>query len=69
MLATLIVVFRELIEVGLVVGIILAATRGVPARGRWVSAGVAAGAVGACIVALFAKSIGAAMEGMAKRDK
>lgn len=64
MLATLIVVFRELIEVGLVVGIILAATRGVPARGRWVATGVAAGAVGACIVALFAKSIGAAMEGM-----
>jgi high-affinity iron transporter len=63
MLATLIIVFRELIEAGLVVGIILAATRSVAHRGRWVSAGVAGGVFGACIVALFAEAIGNAVQG------
>ena len=33
MLAALIIVFREVIEAGLIVGIVLAATRGVPGRG------------------------------------
>jgi len=37
MLATLLIVFREVIEAGLIVGIVLAATRGVPRRGLWVS--------------------------------
>jgi len=63
MLATLIIVFRELIEAGLVVGIVLAATRGVAGRSLWVGYGVAAGLLGACMVALFAKGINAAMAG------
>ena len=41
MLATLLIVFREVIEAGLIVGIVLAATSGVPRRGRWVAGGVA----------------------------
>lgn len=64
MLATLIIVFRELIEAGLVVSIIMAATRGVPLRGRWVSYGVFAGILGSCLVAFFADAIGNAMEGV-----
>ena len=44
MLATLIIVFREVIEAGLVIGIVLAATRGVPHRGWWVSYGILGGA-------------------------
>src|SRR4051812_26195062 len=63
MLATLIIVFREAIEAGLVVGIVLAATRHVPRRGLWVGYGIVAGAIGACIVAAFAGSISAAMQG------
>jgi high-affinity iron transporter len=40
MLAALIIVFREIIEAGLVVGIVLAATRGVPRRSLWVGYGI-----------------------------
>jgi high-affinity iron transporter len=64
MLATLIIVFREVIEAGLVVGIVLAATRGVPQRGRFVGYGIVGGIIGACIVAAFASSISAAMQGV-----
>jgi high-affinity iron transporter len=52
-LAALLIVFREVFEAGLIVGIIMAVTVGVPGRGLWVSAGVAAGVIGACVVALF----------------
>lgn len=63
MLATLVIVFREMIEAGLIVGIVLAATQNVPLRGLWVSYGVAGGVAGACIVALFAGSIASLFEG------
>ena len=63
MLASLVIVFREAIEAGLIVGIVLAATRGVTRRGRWVSSGVAAGALGACAVAAFAGELGALFNG------
>jgi hypothetical protein len=39
MLASLIIVFREVFEAGLIVGIILAATRGVPRRGIFIAGG------------------------------
>jgi high-affinity iron transporter len=63
MLATLLIVFREVIEAGLIVGIVLAATKGVPRRGLWVSYGVIAGVAGACLVAAFASEIGALFQG------
>jgi high-affinity iron transporter len=63
MLGALIIVFREVIEAGLIVGIVLAATRGVDGRGRWVSAGILAGIVGAALVAIFAGAISQAFEG------
>jgi high-affinity iron transporter len=63
MLATLIIVFREVIEAGLVIGIVLAATRGVALRGVWLGAGIAAGIAGACLVAVFADSIANMMAG------
>jgi high-affinity iron transporter len=63
MLATLIIVFREIMEAGLVVGIVLAATKSVHQRGLWVGYGICAGIIGACIVALFARSINSALSG------
>jgi high-affinity iron transporter len=54
MLPALVIVFREAIEAGLIVGVVLAATRGVPNRGLWVAYGVVAGVAGACAVAGFA---------------
>lgn len=63
MLGTLVIVFRECIEAGLIVGIVLAATRGIPGRGRHVAFGVAAGVLGACIVAAFAGQLADAFDG------
>ena len=63
MLSALIVVFREVIEAGLIIGIVMAATRGVAGRGRMVLIGVVAGILGAVIVALFAGAISQAFEG------
>src|SRR5579862_6156037 len=63
MLATLIIVFREIVEAGLIVGIVLAASRGIRGRGLWVTYGVAVGAGGACLVAAFANQLGALFEG------
>ncbi len=63
MLASLIVVFREALEAGLIVGIVLAATQGVAARLRWISAGLAAGAAGAALLAVFAGALSDAFDG------
>jgi high-affinity iron transporter len=63
MLASLVIVFREVIEAGLIVGIVLAATRGVPRRSWWVTCGIAGGTLGACIVAIFAGELGALFDG------
>ncbi len=63
MLAALLIVFREVLEAGLIVGIVLAATEGLPGRGRWISAGVAGGLVGAGLVALFAQHLSEAFAG------
>jgi len=64
MLGTAIIVFREVLEAALIVGIVLAASSGAPGRNRWVSGGVGAGIIGAGLVALFAASIAAAVSGV-----
>jgi len=64
MLPTAIIVLREVLEAALIVGIVLAASRGAPGRGRWVSGGIAAGILGALTVAAGAGAITAAMAGM-----
>src|SRR5580658_2302882 len=64
MLPTAIIVFREVLEAALIVGIVMAASRGALGRGLWVSGGIAAGVFGALGVAGFAATIAAAAEGM-----
>ena len=63
MIGALVIVFREVIEAGLIIGIVLAATRGVSGRGRFVSLGVLAGVAGASVVAAFAGAISDAFAG------
>ncbi len=63
MLATLLIVFREAIEAGLIVGIVLAATQGIAHRNRWVALGIASGAAGACVVAVFTGRIAGLFNG------
>ena len=57
MLAALLIVFREVFEAGLIVGIVMAVTAGVPGRTLWITAGVIAGVLGACLVALFTSGL------------
>jgi high-affinity iron transporter len=64
MLAVAVIVFREVLEAALVVGIVLAASRGVPRRGKWVAGGIAAGVVGAMVVAGFTDEIASAVDGI-----
>jgi high-affinity iron transporter len=63
MIGALIIVLREVIEAGLIVGIVLAVTKSIPNRMVYISAGVLSGLAGACLVALFTDKISNALEG------
>jgi high-affinity iron transporter len=64
MLAALIIVFREVFEAGLIIGIVLAVTRSVPNRNRWIGGGLVAGIAAACVVAIFAGGLSHLFAGM-----
>ena len=64
MLAALIIVFREVFEAGLIIGIVLAVTGSVPHRNRWIVGGVVAGTAAACVVAAFAGALSQLFAGM-----
>ena len=64
MLGTGLLVFREVLEAALIVSIVCAATRGVRARGLYVGSGIAAGVLGAIVVAFFASAIAGAISGI-----
>ena len=64
MLATLIIVFREVFEAGLIIGIVLAVTGSVPHRNSWIGGGVLTGTLAACVVAAFAGALSQLFEGM-----
>lgn len=64
MLQALIIVLREVLEAALIIGIVMAASRGVPQRGLWVLAGAGAGIAGSVVVAGFAEAIAMAFEGI-----
>lgn len=63
MLGSFVIVLREVIEAGLIVGIVLAATRGVPQRGLWIAFGVGGGLAGAAVVGFFAGAISNLFDG------
>lgn len=64
MFAIALIVFRETLEAALFVGIVAAATRGMSGRGRWLGTGVAAGVLGALLLALLAERIAALADGL-----
>lgn len=63
-LPAFIVVFREFLEVAIILGVVLAATRGLPGRARWIMLGIAGGVAGSILAAYFAGEISALAEGM-----
>ncbi|MGA2042369.1 MAG: FTR1 family protein [Roseiarcus sp.] len=64
MLGAAIIVFREVIEAGIIVGIVLAVTRGVAGSRLWIAGGVATGIGGAVMVAAFAQTLANALAGI-----
>jgi len=63
MLAALLIMFREVLEAGIVVGVVLAASEGIRGRGLWISAGVLGGVLGSALLALFAERIANLFDG------
>ena len=57
MFGTALIVFREVLEASLIIGLVAAATRGIPARGRWLGSGILLGLIGSALVALSMERI------------
>src|SRR6476619_5230842 len=64
MVATILIVFRESLEAALLVGVVAAATRGLAGRARWLGAGVAAGFIGALLLAVLAGRLSGWLDGL-----
>jgi high-affinity iron transporter len=64
MLSTAIILFREVLEAALIIGIIAAATRDVLNRAYWILGGIVLGIGGSCLVAAFASAISELAQGM-----
>ena len=59
-----ILVFREVLEAALIVGVVFAATRDVKSRERWICTGIGLGVLGAICLALFAGVVADAVGGI-----
>jgi high-affinity iron transporter len=64
MFGTALIVFREVLEAALIVGIVAAATRGIPGRARWIASGIGAGILGSLLVAAGAGVLSNLAQGM-----
>lgn len=64
MYAAAIIVFRESLEAALIISIMMAATRAIAMRGRWVLGGIVVGLGGAAIVASGMQMIANMVDGM-----
>jgi high-affinity iron transporter len=64
MLATAIIIFREVLEAALIIGILAAATRAISGSRRWLVAGVLVGLVGSALVAASTDAIGELADGI-----
>ena len=57
MISFAIIVFREMLEMSLILGVLLAATPGLPKRNRWIAIGIGAGILGSLLVAVFSEGV------------
>lgn len=64
MFPSFIVTFREVLEMALIIGVMLAATKGLVGRHRWVAIGFAGGIAGSAVVAMFTETISNFAEGI-----
>lgn len=64
MLQIAIIVFREVLEIALVISILMAATKRVAGRSRWILAGMGLGILGAVILAFFTDNISNSLDGV-----
>jgi len=64
MFGTAIIVFREVLEASIIIGILAAATRNIPGSRRWLVAGMLAGLVGSGVVAASTDAIGSLASGI-----
>ncbi len=63
MLSALIIVFREVLEMSMVLGMLFAATKGVLGCKKWIGAGALMGVMGALTVAIFMEKLESSVEG------
>lgn len=64
MLQIAIVVFREIVEIALILGILTAATKEIPGRTKWILSGLGLGVIASLILATFTNSISESLDGM-----
>lgn len=64
MFSTAILVFREVLEAALIIGLVAVATREVSSRFKWISVGIAGGTLGAVGIAMMADVINSAASGL-----
>ena len=58
-----IIVFREILEIALVISILVAATQSIKGRNKWIFSGIALGVLGAAFLAFFTDNISQSFEG------
>ncbi len=64
MLQIAIVVFREILEISLILGILTAATKEIKGRTKWILSGLSLGIIASLILALFTDKISETLDGM-----
>ena len=64
MFSTAILVFRQVLEAALIIGLVAVATREIAHRFKWIGMGILGGVLGAVVIAMMADVINAAAEGL-----
>lgn len=63
MFSASLIVFRESLEAAILIGILAAATDGLPKRNRWLAVGIVAGLIGSMLIAVLSSSLAQLAEG------